>query len=90
MKRKVLSQDLCAVARNRLWSGNTSSHLKQNDPQTWIGARWLGFFLAFSLKILLKFRSNIAQLSLATLAFCSLFPRLFAPLSLLEVDLVFT
>jgi hypothetical protein len=35
VKRKVLSPDLCAAARDRLWAGNTSSHLRRDDLQTW-------------------------------------------------------
>jgi len=36
VKRNVLNPSLCAVARDRLWSGNTSSHLSRDDPETWI------------------------------------------------------
>ena len=37
IKRGVLDPDLCAAARDRLWSGNTSSHLRRDDTQTWKG-----------------------------------------------------
>jgi hypothetical protein len=36
IKRKVLDTKLCAAARDRLWAGNTSSHLRRDDPKTWI------------------------------------------------------
>ena len=36
IKRKVLEPELCARARDRLWAGNTSNHLRRDDPQTWI------------------------------------------------------
>lgn len=35
VKRKVLDPKLCAAARDRLWAGNTSSHLRRDDPKTW-------------------------------------------------------
>lgn len=35
IKRKVLDPELCAAARDRLWAGNTSSHLRRDDPTTW-------------------------------------------------------
>ena len=35
VKRNVLSQELCAKARDRLWAGNTSSFLRRDDPSTW-------------------------------------------------------
>jgi hypothetical protein len=37
IKRQVLDPDLCAAARDRLWAGNTSSHLRRDDPATWVG-----------------------------------------------------
>ena len=37
VKRQVLDPKLCAVARDRLWAGNTSSHLRRDDPSTWLG-----------------------------------------------------
>lgn len=37
VKRKVLDLELCAAARDRLWAGNTSAHLKRDDPTTHIG-----------------------------------------------------
>eukprot|EP01052_Picozoa_sp_SAG31_P006235 SAG31_NODE_284_length_18497_cov_11.811773_21_plen_79_part_01 len=37
VKRGVLSRDLCARACDRLWEGNTSSKLRRDDPQTWLG-----------------------------------------------------
>lgn len=37
VKRKVLDPALCAAARDRLWAGNTSSHLRRDDPKTWVG-----------------------------------------------------
>lgn len=37
IKRKVLDPELCAAARDRLWAGNTSSHLRRDDPGTWRG-----------------------------------------------------
>jgi hypothetical protein len=36
VKRKVLDPKLCAAARDRLWAGNTSSHLRPDDPDTWM------------------------------------------------------
>src|SRR5690606_1362252 len=36
VKRGVMSPELCAVARGRLWAGNTSSHLRRDDTQTWV------------------------------------------------------
>lgn len=35
IKRNVLDPELCAAARDRLWAGNTSSHLRRDDPKTW-------------------------------------------------------
>ena len=35
VKRNALSPSLCEAARDRLWAGNTSSHLRRDDPQTW-------------------------------------------------------
>ena len=35
VKRNVLDPKLCAAARDRLWAGNTSSHLRRDDPKTW-------------------------------------------------------
>lgn len=35
VKRKVLCPSLCAAARDRLWAGNSSSHLRRDDPRTW-------------------------------------------------------
>ena len=37
VKRRILDPQLCARARDRLWAGNTSSHLRRDDPQTWVG-----------------------------------------------------
>ena len=37
IKRKVLSPELCAKARDRMWAGNTSSVLRREDPATWVG-----------------------------------------------------
>lgn len=37
VKRQVLDPQLCAAARDRLWAGNTSSHLRRDDPRTWVG-----------------------------------------------------
>ena len=37
IKRNVLDPKLCAAARDRLWAGNTSSHLRRDDPKTWTG-----------------------------------------------------
>ena len=37
VKRRVLDPELCAAARDRLWAGNTSSHLRRDDPSTWLG-----------------------------------------------------
>ena len=34
-KRNILDPKLCAVARDRLWAGNNSSHLRREDPKTW-------------------------------------------------------
>lgn len=36
IKRNVLDPKLCAAARDRLWAGNTSSHLRRDDPKTWL------------------------------------------------------
>ena len=36
VKRNILDPKLCATARDRLWAGNTSSHLRRDDPQTWL------------------------------------------------------
>ncbi len=36
VKRNILDPKLCAAARDRLWAGNTSSHLRRDDPQTWL------------------------------------------------------
>ena len=36
VKRNILDPKLCAAARDRLWAGNTSSHLRRDDPETWI------------------------------------------------------
>ncbi|MFT5090083.1 MAG: hypothetical protein ACI8PG_004459, partial [Planctomycetota bacterium] len=36
VKRNVLDPKLCAAARDRLWAGNTSSHLRRDDPKTWL------------------------------------------------------
>ena len=36
VKRKILDPELCAAARDRLWAGNTSSHLRRDDPATWL------------------------------------------------------
>ena len=35
VKRKILDPKLCAAARDRLWEGNSSSHLRRDDPKTW-------------------------------------------------------
>ena len=35
VKRKILDPKLCAAARDRLWAGNSSSHLRRDDPKTW-------------------------------------------------------
>jgi hypothetical protein len=37
VKRGVLSPRLCAAARDRLWAGNTSDHLRRADPESWWG-----------------------------------------------------
>lgn len=37
IKRGVLDPELCATARDRLWAGNTSCHLRRDDPETWVG-----------------------------------------------------
>ena len=36
VKRNILDPKLCAAARDRLWAGNTSSHLRRDDPKTWL------------------------------------------------------
>ena len=36
VKRKILDPKLCAAARDRLWAGNSSSHLRRGDPKTWV------------------------------------------------------
>lgn len=36
VKRKVLDPALCAAARDRLWAGNTSKHLRRDAPATWL------------------------------------------------------
>ena len=36
IKRNILDPELCAVARDRLWAGNTSEFLKRDEPETWI------------------------------------------------------
>lgn len=36
VRRNILDPQLCAAARDRLWAGNTSSHLQRDDPATWI------------------------------------------------------
>ncbi len=36
VKRNILDTNLCAAARDRLWAGSTSSHLRRDDPATWI------------------------------------------------------
>ena len=36
VKRNILDPELCAAARDRLWAGNTSSHLRRDAPATWI------------------------------------------------------
>ena len=36
VKRKILDPKLCAAARDRLWVGNSSSHLRRGDPKTWV------------------------------------------------------
>ena len=36
VKRNILDPKLCAAARDRLWAGNTSSHLRRDDPKTWM------------------------------------------------------
>ena len=36
VKRNILDPKLCAVARDRLWAGNTSSHLRRDNPKTWL------------------------------------------------------
>ena len=36
VKRKILDPKLCAAARDRLWEGNSSSHLRRGDPKTWV------------------------------------------------------
>ena len=36
VKRKVLDPELCAAARDRLWAGNTSKHLRRDDPESWV------------------------------------------------------
>ena len=35
VKRNILDPQLCAAARDRLWAGNTSSHLRRDDPTSW-------------------------------------------------------
>jgi len=35
VKRKILDPKLCAAARDGLWAGNSSSHLRRDDPKTW-------------------------------------------------------
>lgn len=35
VRRKVLDPELCAAARDRLWAGNTSPHLRRDAPETW-------------------------------------------------------
>lgn len=37
IKRKVLDPKLCGAARDRLWAGNTSSHLVREDRSTHVG-----------------------------------------------------
>ena len=37
VKRRVLDPALCAAARDRLWAGNNSRHLRRDDPSTWLG-----------------------------------------------------
>jgi hypothetical protein len=37
VKRSILSQELCAAARDRLWAGNTSASLRRDDPSSWRG-----------------------------------------------------
>ena len=36
VKRNILDPKLCAVARDRLRAGDSSSHLRRDDPKTWI------------------------------------------------------
>ena len=36
VKRNILDPKLCAAARDRLWAGNTSSHLRRDNPKTWL------------------------------------------------------
>ena len=36
VKRNVLDPKLCAVARDRLWVGNTSKYLRRHDSSSWI------------------------------------------------------
>ena len=36
IKRNILDPKLCAAARDRLWSGNSSSYLRRDDPRTWM------------------------------------------------------
>ena len=36
IKRNILDPKLCAVARDRLWAGNSSTHLRRDDPETWM------------------------------------------------------
>ena len=36
VKRKILGPELCAIARDRLWAGNTSASLKRKELETWI------------------------------------------------------
>ena len=36
VKRNILDPELCAVARDRLWAGNTSEYLKRDAPETWV------------------------------------------------------
>ena len=36
VKRKILDPKLCAAARDGLWAGNSSSHLRRDDPKTWV------------------------------------------------------
>ena len=35
VKRKILDPKLCAATRDRLWAGNSSSHLRRDDPKIW-------------------------------------------------------
>ena len=37
VKRGALSLALCQAARDRLWAGNTSAHLRRDEPASWCG-----------------------------------------------------